>query len=404
MPDGSIAYQYDPERVGEKYDPTKLTTAPNMATALKDHDNWRKQYESNPFHIALDQGEMGDTHVRVDVPDIDKKTGQQKVDKDGNPLTYSKKGPWGAHGASGLIVRAIDPKTGEDRFLMVQRSKHIGNSYKWQFGGGAINSNETGEQGAAREFFEETKPPAGWLGDLSHVGTHTTTNPTFNWNYANVAADTQTMFDPTLDYESMDAQWLTRQEIADLEVNGDLLPAVAASIRDTLSMWGGTPQSVLPAGTKRPAAKPSRKAGEPDLAPDSRRRPALRSTCRARSRPLLPPRRRRRRTCVRPADPTAPRTTTWRCPTAPPSSTSSRSCNPDAGRQEALASAMYRALGIDAPEVTYNENERALYSKVVRRRLHRALHPASRPRTCATGSLPTPGWRRGTSGAVTTPC
>ena len=152
---------------------------------------------------------------------------------------------------------------------MVQRSKHIGSSDKWQFGGGAINSNETGEQGAAREFFEETKPPAGWLGDLSHVGTHTTTNPTFNWNYANVAADTQTMFDPTLDYESMDAQWLTRQEIADLEVNGELLPAVASSIRDTLTMWGGTPQSVLPTGTKRPAAKPSRKAGEPDLAPEA---------------------------------------------------------------------------------------------------------------------------------------
>jgi hypothetical protein len=389
LPDGSIAYQYDPERVGEKFDRTKLTTAPNVATALKDHDNWRQQYESNPFHIALDQGEMGDTHVHVDVPDIDPKTGQQKLDKDGNPLTRRKKGPWGAHGASGLIVRAVDPKTGEDRFLMVQRSNAIGNSGKWQFGGGAINSHETGEQGAAREFFEETKPPAGWLSKLSHVGTNTTTDTTFNWDYANVAADTPTMFDPTLDYESEKALWLTRQDIADLEANGDLLPAVGASIRDSLSLWGQTPQTVLPTPSGNAAARAKAISHMPKKGAKGPAGPAPEIPA-----PGAAP-------TPEPAAPDVP--TPAEVPAAPrveitehgsindpgasydnftagsnqgqrwvvplPDGTTERyfvkdfKGNPDAGRQEALASAFYRAMGLDAPEADFNEEENRLYSK-----------------------------------------
>ena len=411
LPDGSIAYQYDPERVGEKFDRNKLATAPNLATALTDHDSWRNLYESNPFHIALDQGEMGDTHVYADVPDIDRKTGQQKVDKDGNPLTYSKKGPWGAHGASGLVVRAVDPTTGEDRFLMVQRSNAIGNSGKWQFGGGAINSHETGEQGAAREFFEETKPPPGWLGKLSHVGTNTTTNTTFNWDYANVAADTQTMFDPTLDYESAKGLWLTRQDIADLEINGDLLPAVAASIRDTLTMWGQTPQTVLPTpsgnataradaisympkkGDKEPVAAPV--VPEPAAAPEPEPEPPAPAAPAAPEPPATPAPAATPATPEPPAPaepaPVAHVTVTphgsiddpgavydnftagsnqgqrWVVP-LPDGGTAKYfvkdfKSNPDAGRQEALASAFYRSMGLDAPEADFNEEESRLYSK-----------------------------------------
>lgn len=318
LPDGSVVSGYYPEKVGSKYSGTLPNSqALDQLDAASKLDAERAAYESNPFHITLDQGEMGDGHIR---------------DANGKRTKM-----WGQYGAAGLMVRHVDDD-GTERFFMVQRGKSLSNALKWQFAGGAINSNENDNVGAARELYEEVKPPEGWLGGLTSVGTNKFDDAATGWHYSNIAVDTPEQFDPTLDYESNDAKWLTRQEIADLMDSGDLVPGVEASIRKTLSLWGGTEADALPDPTPRADEKPTHGlAGDPESVigtftggSNGGREYTLQMSDGTTARYFVKPTK-----------------------------------SEDQGRQEALASALYREAGVAAPEVDFSEDDKQVYSKMM---------------------------------------
>lgn len=152
---------------------------------------------------------------------------------------YHKSGPWGKFGASGLMITADDPMTGETNYLLVQRGNSLSsNKGKWQLPGGALDENETIYQGAARETHEEIGLTQDQLNDLELVGEHTTDNGE-GWSYSNIAVKSKDMFMPTAtDSESGKVSWFTYDEIQDMKNKGDLVPAFADSIDDVLDLFG----------------------------------------------------------------------------------------------------------------------------------------------------------------------
>lgn len=163
---------------------------------------------------------------------------------------------WGKYGAAGVLVRNVD-ENGVERFLMVQRGPIVStNKGKWQLPGGALNSNENDYQGTARELNEELQSPDGWLDSLSPAGEVKFEHPS-GWHYTNIAADSDEMFDPTVDgSETSDAKWFTRDEIAQLPLHPALeksLPEIFSKYidPDTLPGWNddetvGEPDEVDP--------------------------------------------------------------------------------------------------------------------------------------------------------------
>lgn len=152
---------------------------------------------------------------------------------------YHKSGPWGKFGASGLMITADDPMTGETNYLLVQRGNSLSsNKGKWQLPGGALDENETIYQGAARETHEEIGLTQEQLNDLELVGEHTTDNGE-GWSYSNIAVKSKDMFIPTAtDSESGKVSWFTYDEIQEMKNKGDLVPAFADSIDDVLDLFG----------------------------------------------------------------------------------------------------------------------------------------------------------------------
>lgn len=152
---------------------------------------------------------------------------------------YHKSGPWGKFGASGLMITADDPMTGETNYLLVQRGNSLSsNKGKWQLPGGALDENETIYQGAARETHEEIGLTQDQLNDLELVGEHTTDNGE-GWSYSNIAVKSKDMFMPTAtDSESGKVSWFTYDEIQEMKNKGDLVPAFADSIDDVLDLFG----------------------------------------------------------------------------------------------------------------------------------------------------------------------
>lgn len=179
----------------------------------------------SPFTILEDTGENGDG--------------------------YAAPGLWGKFGAAGVLIKNTD-ENGVERFLMVQRGPMVSsNKGKWQLAGGAINSKETPEQGAAREIFEEIGAPQEYLTTMKKVGTHQVGVPIpgkEDWVYHNIAAEAPTMFKPKIDgTETGDAKWLTKEEIQQLVDDGKMHPAVKKALPSVFALYDTSDNKETPA-------------------------------------------------------------------------------------------------------------------------------------------------------------
>lgn len=148
---------------------------------------------------------------------------------------YHKSGPWGKYGASGLMVMDTDT----DEFLIVQRgpgsSNHAG---KWQLPGGALDSKENIYQGAARESMEELKMPQEYLDSLHHQGDSVFDNNE-GWTYSTIAVKTSSFFEPKIDEkETSNFAWVSVSELKEMQKDGDLVPAFAKGLDDSLALFG----------------------------------------------------------------------------------------------------------------------------------------------------------------------
>lgn len=163
---------------------------------------------------------------------------------DGWITTPGGKRVWGAYGAAGLLIKHVDPNTGEERYLMVQRGPAISDPGKWTFPGGAIDSKETPHQGAARETIEELGLKDDQLKDALVHGDHTFTIPGSTWKYTTVAAQVGKQFKPNLSTaharaETSDAKWMTIDEIRALDKSGKLHAPIANGLleKNVISLY-----------------------------------------------------------------------------------------------------------------------------------------------------------------------
>jgi 8-oxo-dGTP pyrophosphatase MutT (NUDIX family) len=187
-----------------------------------------KPAKKSPFEILADTGDNGDG--------------------------YAAPGLWGKYGAAGVLI-AAPGGDGEPRFLMVQRGPMVSsNKGKWQLAGGALNSKESPEQGAAREIFEEIGAPQEYLTTMEKVGSHDIEVPIPGkkpWKYSNIVATAPTMFNPKIDgTETGDAKWLTKAEIDQLATTGQLHPALAKNLPQIFDVYDGKEKH-----TEAPAGK-----------------------------------------------------------------------------------------------------------------------------------------------------
>jgi 8-oxo-dGTP pyrophosphatase MutT (NUDIX family) len=180
---------------------------------------------------------------------------------------------WGKYGAAGLMLRHVDPVTGEERFLMAQRGPKISNPGKWQLPGGAIESLEQPAEGATRETLEELGFKASDLAAARVHGVHeykvdgVIGAPGGKWQYSSFAATVPTMLKPDLSTaaaraETSDAKWMTRAEIEQLDRDGKMHAPLAGgaihrnitSLFPTAAQTTGAPTQPAPGSvTRRPA-------------------------------------------------------------------------------------------------------------------------------------------------------
>jgi 8-oxo-dGTP pyrophosphatase MutT (NUDIX family) len=146
-------------------------------------------------------------------------------------------GPWGRHGAAGVMLRHIG-SDGQTRYLMIERGPGISDPGKWQFPGGAIDSKETPHQGATRETIEELGFKANDLDSARVHGEHVFAihgvvgPPGGEWKYTTIAATVPNRLTPDLSThharaETSDAKWMTADEIKQLDKKGKLLSPLA---------------------------------------------------------------------------------------------------------------------------------------------------------------------------------
>lgn len=138
-------------------------------------------------------------------------------------------GPWGKYGASGAMYRHI----GNDdvpRYLLVQQGPRTDNPGKWQLPGGARDEKENPYQAAARETVEELGAPEAQIAAGRVNGTYETSLPDVGWSYTNVAVTVPRQFTADLtgrEKEISAARWMTADEIAQLDRDGELIPALS---------------------------------------------------------------------------------------------------------------------------------------------------------------------------------
>jgi len=131
---------------------------------------------------------------------------------------------WGIYGAAGVIFRHVASGDGEERFFLVLRSDSTEDGGVWGCPGGALDLNEQPLAGALRETFEETgyAPADAEAALYEHVY-----EPGPEWSYRTFVVDADQHFEQSeANWETDDAGWFTRAEMAEL----DLHPGVAAAL------------------------------------------------------------------------------------------------------------------------------------------------------------------------------
>jgi 8-oxo-dGTP pyrophosphatase MutT (NUDIX family) len=278
----------------------------------------------SPFQILEDTGDSGDD--------------------------YAAPGLWGKYGAAGVLIKNTDAN-GVERFLMVQRGPMVSsNKWKWQLAGGALDSKETPEQGAAREIFEEIGAPQDFLSTMQHKGTHAVEVPIPGkkpWVYSNIAAEAPTMFEPKIDgTETGDAKWMTKAEIQALVDEGKMHPAVSKALPSVFSLFD---------------TEDNNETSSPNVTPDvTPSAPVVQS----------------------PSTPSVGQVhdmSTWKKVGGQTGSNQGAMYEDEAGQKyyvkslksedhaksEVLAAALYRATGMDVPEVRHGSNHPEGWSNIV---------------------------------------
>jgi len=237
------------------FDFTDQVGAPNLdldAVAPPDAKSDGKTKYSDPLGrpnmlvLAADPGKSGDGYAKKD---------------DGS------KGPWGRYGAAGVLLRHRG-EDGVDRYLLVARGEKLSQSGKWQLPGGGLDSKETPFQGAAREVVEELGLDPAKVAEGRVHGFHEAEVPdTDGWKYTSIAATVPEQLEPDLSGENAkletgDAKWLTIDEIRTLDKDGKLLgPLAGGQLEDNiLDLF--PPDSPKVAKTKQPSAADAIAAGD----------------------------------------------------------------------------------------------------------------------------------------------
>ena len=123
---------------------------------------------------------------------------------------------WGRFGAAGVLVRHTDPDDGRVRYFLQLRSLHSHQGGTWAIPGGALDSDESPEEGALREFREEIRVPMPPYRVLDvHEDDHG------GWSYWTVVVEVPERFDPPTDlhWETADVAWVDADDVADLPLH-----------------------------------------------------------------------------------------------------------------------------------------------------------------------------------------
>jgi 8-oxo-dGTP pyrophosphatase MutT (NUDIX family) len=113
---------------------------------------------------------------------------------------------WGNLGA-GILPLCITTK----RFLVALRSEYVDIPNCWNLWGGKVNSEENVEIAAKREFEEES----GYNGDIELIPAYIF--KTKGFEYHNFIGLISNEYTPSLDWETQDYEWLTFDELLELE-------------------------------------------------------------------------------------------------------------------------------------------------------------------------------------------
>jgi 8-oxo-dGTP pyrophosphatase MutT (NUDIX family) len=131
---------------------------------------------------------------------------------------------WGRYGAAGILF----VHRASERFFLTQRSKAIHFGGTWSIPGGAIDRDETPEEGARREVEEELG--IGFAGAVvgefvSKIG---------EWQYTTLIVEVDEMPMPKKwDWETMGAAWFTIQEMATIKLH----PGFRKSFWNLIKAW-----------------------------------------------------------------------------------------------------------------------------------------------------------------------
>lgn len=117
---------------------------------------------------------------------------------------------WGKYGAAGILF----VHKASERFFLTQRSAAIHFGGTWSIPGGAIDLDESAEEGARREVEEELG--IGFEGTV--VGVYEDTIG--GWTYSTLIVEVDEMPMPRrFDWETMGAAWFTIPEMATIKLH-----------------------------------------------------------------------------------------------------------------------------------------------------------------------------------------
>lgn len=134
---------------------------------------------------------------------------------------------WGLYGAAGLLLSSAG------HVLLQHRALWTAHGNTWGIPGGARDEHETAEATALREAAEET--------GLSDEPINILFESKFDlgwWSYTTIVATTDEMFEPVSDAESIDVQWVSFDDVGNLDLHpsfGNAWPKLHKQLLESLN-------------------------------------------------------------------------------------------------------------------------------------------------------------------------
>ncbi len=123
---------------------------------------------------------------------------------------------WGAHGASGLLLK-FTPPDGEPCYLLQQRSRWVDHPGSWGIPGGAMRAGESPEAAAFREADEEIGPVPRYR--ITGIDAQDCGG---GWKFYTVCADVDRAFSAFCVQETDATGWFTREQMRTLHLHPGL--------------------------------------------------------------------------------------------------------------------------------------------------------------------------------------